>query len=48
MGVMKWKIAIKLVYIATLFAIAAYNWEPKESKLIDSDPTIEESVLRHA
>ncbi|MEP0984258.1 hypothetical protein [Ekhidna sp.] len=44
---MKWKILIKLLYLITLFAVAAYEWD-KESQLIDSDPKIDETSLQQA
>ncbi|NQZ79201.1 MAG: hypothetical protein HRT61_24235 [Ekhidna sp.] len=44
---MKWKILIKLLYLVTLMAIAAYEWD-KESQLIDSDPNIDSQSMQRA
>ena len=43
---MKWKIALKLLYLLTLFALAAYEWG-NESQLIDSDPEVNPNSLQH-
>lgn len=44
---MKWKIALKLLYLFTLFALAAYEWS-NESQLIDSDPEVNPNSLQQA
>ena len=47
MGLMKWKILIKLLYLITLMAVAAYEWDT-ESQLIDSDPNIDSQSMELA
>ncbi|MEP1033338.1 hypothetical protein [Ekhidna sp.] len=44
---MKWRILIKLLYLITLFGLAAYKWD-KESQLIDSDPNVDPSSIQQA
>ncbi|WP_436515976.1 hypothetical protein [Ekhidna sp. To15] len=44
---MKWKILIKLLFLITLFAVAAYKWD-EESQLIDSDPKVDPSTIQQA
>lgn len=44
---MKFKILIKLLYLVTLFAIAAKE-DSKEPQLIDSDPKVDRSELYQA
>ncbi|MBC6409652.1 MAG: hypothetical protein GDA51_10910 [Ekhidna sp.] len=44
---MKWRIILKILYLVTLFVLAAHK-QGNESQLIDSDPKVDPAALQQA